>query len=194
MTLKLEEAVLAPIEVLEQAREGDTAVMLTTYVDTYNQQLETYLWMKEKGYLAGNERQWRTTLEGLRTIARALDAGFDPYTPPADWFSGVMARYNGPIPSEVRAKIDIAVPIFGANRILIHDPRAERFQKVLDPIATGHVDLEGIRTHFLLGQWDLDEDFKFIEGQQKAREQAALNLANVVTAVNARWIDSNNGS
>ena len=101
---------------------------------------------------------------------QALDAGFDPFTPDPTWFRGPLASYLGPIPVAVQPKLELGIQIFGRQGITVHDPRPDRFQPALDPIATGDV-LVGQQAHlFLVAQWDLDQDIKYLQQREGAEE------------------------
>jgi hypothetical protein len=143
---------------------------LKTYVDQYNSMVSTYEWMKVK--LDWRQQQlWESTIASLKTVCCALDAGFEPTTPPRNWSSGLLIQYVAPIPEEVRKSIDKAEAIFGRQQILIYDPNTEHFQrpKVIDPIVVGFVTLADERLNFLVGQWDLKDDLKFIKGEKPER-------------------------
>ena len=157
---------------------------LKTYVQQYNQMVETYEWMKAK--LNTTQRlEWEKSIKALKDVCLALDAGFSPTTPPRNWASGQLIQYMAPIPQHVREAIDKAEPIFGRSRILVYDPNVEHFQrpKKLDPLAIGFVDLAEQRLHFLIGQWDLASDLKFIEGQKLNEmpiERASQNVRQTI--------------
>ena len=154
------------IEVIEtQDVKEELRDFLTTYVEQHQQMLETYRWIKDK--LSGWQQvEWERTIKALSDTCRALDAGFDPITPPKNWSSGQLIQYLAPVPERVRESIDKAEPIFGRERILIYDPNVEHFQRPrkIDPMAIGFIDLARQRLHFLIGQWDIKADLKFIKG------------------------------
>ncbi len=137
---------------------------LATYIKLYNDTVATYNWIKDK-IDTTRQREWLATIDSLKVIVLALQAGFSPATPPRNWASGQLERYLAPIPGEVRQQIDKAIPIFGPARIIIFDPNTEHFErpKKTDPICTGFVDLADMRHHFLVGHWDLSADLKFLE-------------------------------
>ncbi len=161
--------------------EQDT---LVSYLDTYRRQYqemtETYKWMKEHLDLA-RRRDWENTIEALATVVKALEADFEPVTPPRNWASGTLTQYLAPIPEQVRAHIDTAKPIFGIGRILIYDPNVEHFQRPhnYDPMVVGFVNLAGTRLHFLIGLWNIATDLKFIEGS-KIIDQTISAVENVL--------------
>lgn len=147
----------------EKVKEG-LGDYLDTYVRQYNQMVETFEWMKDKLDFQRSE-EWKRTIDSLKKICQALDAGFDPTTPPKNWASGLLVQYIAPIPKNVRDSIEKAEPIFGRQQILIYDPNEEHFQrpKNYDPLAIGFINLADKRHHFLIGAWDLEADLKFIE-------------------------------
>ena len=143
--------------------------LLETYVLQHNEALATYRWMQEQKLLSlAQGRAWDRLLEGLQRVCRALDAGFDPWAPP-DWGHGNIASYMAPIPQSVREAIQRAIPIFGLPTIEVYDPNPAHFVKPrkLDPLVLGHVDVAEQRLHFLIGQWDIPTDMKFIEGHPR---------------------------
>ena len=159
--LKLVEPIPEKLEVREY---------LDTYLQLHNNMVQTYEWMKSK-LDHWQKQEWDKTVEALNDIVRALDAGFEPCTPPRNWASGQLVQYIAPIPEQVRRKIDIAESIFGKGRLLIYDPNVAHFSrpKKTDPLAIGFIDLAEERIHFLVGQWDLAGDLKFISGSKRAR-------------------------
>ena len=178
--LKVAEKEALVLEKVEQVKP-ELKDFLETYVKEYNQLQETYLWIK--GKLGQREKtQWENNLFALRTICRALDVGFDPYTPPAKWHSGTLSEYRGAIPAPVREKINLALPVFGSEHVLIYDPNPERFVKprVIDPVAVGETTLEGRRYSFLIGAWDLEKDRKYLEGQRASGANELNNLTNQI--------------
>lgn len=178
-----------------ELREKEIAVIepstekleLKTYLDTYirqrNQMVSTYEWMKPK-LNAMQCHEWDRTIKALETVCKVLDAGFDPIAPPKNWASGLLIQYLAPIPEQVREAIDRAEPIFGRDRILIYDPNAEHFQRPrkTDPLAIGFIDLAAQRLHFLIGQWNLEADLKFIKGSRRL-QQAGRAVDNVIATV-----------
>lgn len=150
------------LQLVELTREGDSADLLKSYVQLHNETLKTMEWMKAKGFLSNRSWDWTNTLEGLEKISRALDAGYDPFTPPPTWSSGPIATYVGPIPEAVWPLVEKAKPIFGADFITVHDPRPDRFQRAIDPIITGDIVFQNKRQCFLVAQWDLDQDIKYL--------------------------------
>lgn len=149
---------------------------LTTYLKQYNQMAETYAWINSK--LDKQQRQeWERTIHSLKIVVLALDAGFDPITPPLSWVSGQLTQYLAPIPEQVRKQIDLAVPIFGEQQILIYDPNIEHFRRPrqTDPLVIGFVNLAMERLNFLIGKWDLNADLKFIERQLSSYQASWVN-------------------
>lgn len=160
----------------------DLQDFLGTYIRQRNEALATYEWIK--GKLDGNQDwEWRRTIQSLETVCKALDAGFDPITPPRNWASGQLLQYLAPIPEQVRKAIDKAEPVFEQAQILIYDPNREHFARPrkTDPMAVGFVDLADNRLHFLIGLWDLAADLKFIKGSKRFR-QARRNVDDVIRA------------
>ena len=160
------------IEIVEITREGESADLLRSYVQLHNERLETMEWLKKKsGQRHLGDAKW--DLEAMRRVVLALDAGFDPYTPPPTWHKGQLITYRGTIPPRAREQIEIAIPIFrplwnreypegGPHGISIYDPRPDMFRPALCPIATGYVRLSDQLHHFLIAQWDLDQDLKYL--------------------------------
>lgn len=176
------------LAVLEASREGEPQELIESYVKQHNELRKTMEWMHSEGILHSRDKPaWEQTLKALSQIAQALDAGFDPFTPPPAWFSGQLSTYRGAVPEQVRPLVSKARPIFGDSGLTVHDPRPDRFQPALDPIITGDVTLEGKKHCFLVAQWDLDQDLRYLtEGNQLGtmREQIARSLAEH----NSRWV------
>lgn len=157
-----------------KVEEAQAPVALKDYLQTYQAQLEgmeaTFAWAKRR--LTPQQRQeWERTIESIKVVCRVLDAGFEPINPPRNWSSGVLNQYLAPIPEAVRERIDRALPVFGPQHILIYDPNEEHFSrpKHTDPLVVGYCDLAQQRLHFLIGQWDLGADLKFIKGERRDR-------------------------
>jgi len=155
---------------------------LDTYLSQHNEMSQTYLWLKSK-LTSDQIREWERTIDALLTVTRALDAGFDPITPPKNWASGLLIQYIAPIPQHVREAIDKAEDIFGRHRILIYDPNEEHFQRPrkTDPMAVGFVDLARQRLHFLLGAWDIKADLKWIDGIPRQLDEASRRVGEVIS-------------
>lgn len=155
---------------------------LTTYVNQYNQMVETFEWMKDKLDYS-RKQEWERTIHSLKTICMALDAGFEPKEPPRNWSSGQLIQYLAPIPEKVREAITKAEPIFGNSQILIYDPNTEHFSRPrsYDPMAFGFINLANQRHHFLIGAWDLDKDLKFINIPK--RKNALANSADNINGL-----------
>jgi len=171
------------LEIQELAQEGDTADLIRSYVSLHNDLLETKEWMRSRQI--GVERG--AELRSLCIVAQALDAGFDPFTPPPTWFNGPLAQYTGSIPEHVRVKIDIALPIFGAGLIIVHDPRPDTFRRAVDPIVTGHVILGQRDQHFLIAQWDLDQDLKYLGEEAGPEGSSEDQIRKALGEVSQRW-------
>lgn len=177
-------------EGIELLGGSEVKVELGDYLDTYirqhNDLLATFRWIRDK-LNEGQRREWQRTITALKDVCLALDAGFDPVTPPRNWSSGQLLQYLAPIPDHVRDAIDRAEPIFGTGRLLVHDPNAEHFvrPRITDPMVTGFIDLADQRLHFLVGQWDLATDLKFIKGQKAQRdvERASQNVRGVINTI-----------
>lgn len=147
----------------------ETLEMARSYAELHNETLATLEWMLDKKLLnETSQAQWRQTLQSLRTISLALQAGFEPFTPPTTWNSGSLATYRGPIPDHVRQRIETALPIFGDRAVTVYDPRPNRFVPAIDPIVCGEVTLEGQKHSFLIGQWDLDQDLRYLSDKEEA--------------------------
>lgn len=171
----------------------DLGDFLDTYVQQHNELAATFEWMKPQ-LDARRKAVWVFLLDHLKVVCRALDAGFDPYTPPKDWGHALVVNYVAPIPAEVRAALDVAIPIFGRGNVEIYDPNPEHFVKprVIDPLALGSVALGERVLQFLIGKWDLPADLKFIEGQkQPHRDTGSLtnSIADLDALRNLRWVN-----
>lgn len=177
----------------EKVKEG-LGDYLDTYVRQYNQMVETFEWMKDKLDFQRSE-EWKRTIDSLKKICQALDAGFDPTTPPKNWASGLLVQYIAPIPKNVRDSIEKAEPIFGRQQILIYDPNEEHFQrpKNYDPLAIGFINLADKRHHFLIGAWDLEADLKFIEVKPSRgklpMKESSENIDNLLQNVKITYTD-----
>jgi hypothetical protein len=101
---------------------------LDTYLGQYNDMVQTYDWIRPR-LNSAQVREWERTIKSLGIVCHALDAGFDPGTPPKNWASGLLFQYMAPIPTYVREAIDKAEPIFGKDHLLIYDPNTEHFQR-----------------------------------------------------------------
>ena len=158
---------------------------ISDYVDTYRKQLvdtkEPYEWIKNK-LTKDRQLEWEKTINALTKVCQVLENGFEPCTPPRNWASGQLEHYLAPIPNQVTQRIDIAEPIFGKGHILIYDPNTEHFSrpKFVDPLVVGFIDLAQQRLRFLIGQWDLDADLKFIKGSKRF-EMAQNEILEVIT-------------
>lgn len=133
-------------------------------------------------------RAWEQLLRGLQTVCQALDAGFDPWTPPKGWGHGLLDTYMSPIPLAVREAVERAIPLFGFRAIEVYDPNPAHFVKPrkLDPLVLGHVDLAEQRLYFLVGQWDIPADMKFIEGHPRP-EPTQQPLTEIARAIEPIW-------
>lgn len=160
------------LELVEPSTEKtELREFITTYLQQHNEMAATFEWLRPK--LERQQREeWERTVRALEVVVRALDAGFDPTTPPKNWASGQLVQFLAPIPEHVRDNITRAEPIFGLAHILIYDPNTEHFSRPrkTDPLALGFVDLAAQRLHFLIGQWDIKADLKWIEGSPRLNQ------------------------
>ena len=165
----------------------DLVDYLETYVRQFNQMSDAYKWIKDK-LTFGQKQEWERTIKSISTVCQALNAGFEPFVPNANWASGQLFQYIAPMPDNVRKKIDVAVPIFGEQQILIYDPGVEHFRRPRNyvPVAIGFVTVANQRLQFCIGMWNIDKDPKFIDapkGNQRKLEESVRNLAEVIRII-----------
>lgn len=156
---------------------------LNTYITQFNGMVETFGWMDP--HLNREQRAvWVRSICALRTICRALDAGFEPTQPP-NWPHGALASFLGVIPAAVRERLDVALPIFTLPHIEVYDPNEAHFIKprVKDPVVAGRVALEGRNFFFEVGRWDIPEDLKFLEAGPQREREATGQLADLSDAM-----------
>lgn len=165
---------------LDHPELGD---FLNTYITQFNGMVETFGWMDP--HLNREQRGvWVRSICALRTICRALDAGFEPTQPP-NWPHGALASFLGVIPAPVRERLDLALPIFGSSQIEVYDPNEAHFIKprVKDPVVAGRVALEGRNFFFEIGRWDIPEDLKFLEAAPQREREATGQLGDLTDAM-----------
>jgi len=103
------------------------------------------------------EEAWKPPLDFVEKIFQALDAGFDPYTPP-NWLWCPLTDYYGSIPEGVMERIESALPIFGLRNIYILAPHFQPWM-ARDPIVVGSIELNtDLKVRFFIGAWNLEED------------------------------------
>lgn len=145
--------------------------LLEQAVRRYNEAQETFRWLHPRVAPEGRQ-EWKRVLKGLEQVCRAIDAGYEPISPP-EWPHGLLPSYLGVIPREAREEAQRASRIFGENDILVFDPYAHHFieRRSQDPMLVGvvHVGREE-RVHFLIAHWDLQGDLSLlIEGPESSR-------------------------
>jgi len=169
---------------------------IKTYVQQFNGMVETFRWMEP--HLSREQRGvWLRTIAALRTICRALDAGFEPTQPP-NWPHGPLTSFLGVIPGAVRERLDVAIPIFTPSGIEVYDPNESHFIRLRakDPLVAGRVTLEGRNFFFEVGRWDIPQDLKFLESMPQRERQTTGNLGEVsralqrvIGAARSKWVD-----
>lgn len=139
--------------------------LLEQAIHRYNEAQDTYRWLQPR--MGSQVRQeWKLVLKGLERICRALDAGYEPISPPA-WPHGLLPSYLGVIPRKVRVEAMRASRIFGEDELLVYDPHAHHFieQRDQDPMLVGVVRVgREERVHFLIARWDLQGDLSLLFG------------------------------
>ena len=105
-------------------------------------------------------RKWGKVTEIIRR-------GFDPYTPPKNWFGGHVDRekaspgelvFSAPIPDRIQARYQAAKRTGLFDLFMVFSPKREHFTQVaplrIDPVLVGYLGQEC----FLIGYWDLSGD------------------------------------
>lgn len=175
-----------------------TELKLRPFYDAYVQaSYEAYLlkFVPEMGNQRRNmERQAKILLKKYLVV----EAGFEPFHPNNQWYTGYLSQphrensktrlavnynlYKHPIPLPVLGKYIEAKKSGLFTQFSVHSPSSEVFHNIRliiqDPVLVGWMEdswvdwngqIEGTKTGFLIGAWDLAKDLKYNTAQLPER-------------------------
>lgn len=107
-------------------------------------------------------RAYWVRLDFLRTVKMALELGFEPYTPPRNWYAGFLdekGRRRSPmrtsefnyfkalIPPAALARYQTALKAKVFDNFVVASPNKEHFQRIVqpvtDPVLVGYIGTQG---------------------------------------------------